>query len=89
MYKEQLGYVYSKCGLQGPTAIPKSVEILQPVEPPFCLSGKRYTTKPGDTCESVANSTSVSGATLYMGNQDLITNCADIPSGLSLCLPLT
>jgi hypothetical protein len=89
MYKEQLEYVYSKCGLQGPTAIPKSVEIVQPVELLFCLSGKQYTMKAGDTCESIANSTSVSGATLYMGNQDLITNCADISPGLSLCLPLT
>lgn len=89
MYKEQLEYVYAKCGLQGPTAIPESVEIVQPQEPPFCLSGKRYKTKVGDSCESIANSTSVSGAALYMGNQDLITDCSDIQAGLSICLPLT
>lgn len=89
MYKEQLEYVYAACGLQGPTEIPKSVEIISSSEPPFCLSGKRYTTKTGDSCESVANSTSVSGAALYMGNQDLVTDCTDIQPGLSICLPLT
>ncbi|KAH9876214.1 hypothetical protein J1614_004093 [Plenodomus biglobosus] len=50
-YKAQLEYVYAQCGLKGPTDIPKPLDEVQPVSPPYCLSNKRYTTKEGDTFE--------------------------------------
>lgn len=88
-YKEQLEYVYTQCGGNGPTAIPEPLTPV-PVDPaPYCVTGKRYTTKKGDTCESIANSTSVSSAALYMGNQDILRDCLDVEPGLSLCVPMT
>jgi hypothetical protein len=88
-YKEQLEYVYAQCGFNGPTDIPQPLDEEQPVIPPYCLSGKRYITRGSDTCESIANSSSVSAAYLYMGNQDLVKNCSNINSELSVCLPIT
>ncbi|KAH5372380.1 hypothetical protein HBI49_061230 [Parastagonospora nodorum] len=88
-YKEQLEYIYTQCGLKGPTDIPPPLDEEEPVTPPYCLSGKRYTTTGSDTCESIANISSVSAAYLYMGNQNLLKDCSQISSGLSACLPLT
>jgi hypothetical protein len=88
-YKEQLEYIYAQCGLKGPTDIPPPLDKVQPAAPPYCLSNKRYTTTGGETCESIANSFSVSAAYLYMGNQDLLKDCSQITSGLSVCMPLT
>ncbi|KAH8706873.1 hypothetical protein GQ44DRAFT_753038 [Phaeosphaeriaceae sp. PMI808] len=88
-YKEQLDYIYAQCKLAGPTAVLNPLDIVQPMLPSYCLSNKRYTTKQGDTCESISSGTSVSSAALYMGNQDLLKDCASINPGLSVCLPLT
>ena len=89
VYKKELEYVYAQCGLTGPTDIPPPLEIVQPAPLPYCLTGKRYTTKEGDTCESIAKSNSVSAAGLYMGNQDLIKDCANVTPGVSVCIPMT
>jgi LysM repeat protein len=88
-YKEQLEYVYSQCNLTGPTDILESFDTAEPAPPSFCLSDMRYTTKEGDTCESISKSTSVSSATLYMGNQNLLKDCSSVTPGLSICLPVT
>ncbi|KAF9871213.1 hypothetical protein CkaCkLH20_11382 [Colletotrichum karsti] len=88
-YKELLEYIYSKCNAKGPTDIPPPLTKSQPEEAPYCVTGKRYITKKGDTCESIANATSVSSAAIYMGNQQLIPNCLDIDAGVSVCVPLT
>ncbi|KAF3031361.1 hypothetical protein E8E11_000523 [Didymella keratinophila] len=88
-YKEQLEYIYAQCGLKGATDIPPPLDTVQPVTQPYCLSGKRYTTTGGETCESIADSNSVSAAYLYMGNQDLLKDCSQINSGLSVCMPTT
>lgn len=45
-----------------------------------------YTTRDGDTCDSIALAHSISAATLYYLNGNLI-NCALVPAGLLLCLP--
>jgi hypothetical protein len=88
-YKTQLEYIYATCGTKGPTDIPAPLDKPDPVVPPYCLSNKRYTTKEGDTCGSIAGNNSISAPGLYMGNQDLVKNCSSIPVGLSLCLPMT
>lgn len=88
-YKEKLEYVYSKCKLTGPTSIPESIDAVKPAPLSYCLSDKRYTTKQGDTCQSISNSTNVSSAYLYMGNQELLKDCSSVTPGLSVCIPLT
>ncbi|KAF7544086.1 hypothetical protein G7Z17_g10231 [Cylindrodendrum hubeiense] len=87
-YKEELELVYKTCGGSGPT------DILPPLreeeeEPAFCLTRKYYTTKEGDTCDSISKASGVSGALLYMGNQEAIGDCHKVPAGLKLCLPMT
>ncbi|KAF5711568.1 putative glucan 1,3-beta-glucosidase [Fusarium globosum] len=59
----------------------------EPSEPAFCLSEVTYTTKAGDTCDSLATKYSVSSAALFMGNPGII-NCTNIVEGVNLCLPL-
>ncbi|CAD6446758.1 423af4fe-a76d-438d-bdb4-51553e1284f2 [Sclerotinia trifoliorum] len=88
-FKEQLEYVYTQCGSIGPTTIPPALVTTITTPTPYCVSGKRYTTLQTDTCESIANSTSVSSASLYMGNQALLPSCLTISPGISLCLPIT
>ena len=91
LYKSQLEYVYVQCGGKGPTGIPPSPNVI-PQKPPataYCATGKRYTTKQGDTCDTIASSANASAAALYMGNQDLIRNCASVSPGMTLCIPLT
>ncbi|KAF5000824.1 hypothetical protein FGRMN_1432 [Fusarium graminum] len=87
-YKEKLENVHKTCGRSGPT------EILPPLKPKekatdFCLTGRYYTTKEGDTCDSISKDAGISGALLYMGNQDDILNCHDILTDQKLCLPTT
>ncbi|KAH7121982.1 hypothetical protein B0J13DRAFT_531642 [Dactylonectria estremocensis] len=53
-----------------------------------CMSGNTYTTKQGDSCDSIALSRGVSAATLYYINPNNFY-CSDITAGTSLCLPLT
>ncbi|RYP26769.1 hypothetical protein DL767_007901 [Monosporascus sp. MG133] len=88
-WKEQLEYVYAACGRSGPTEIPEPLKTTQPVPAPYCVTGKRYTTQEGDTCESIANATSVSAAALYMGNQAILPDCREVEPGVRLCLPMT
>ena len=88
-FKSQLEYAYKQCKQSGPT------DILPPLTPPVtpatepCLTGGIYTTKDGDTCESVGNSTNTAGWAVYMANQDMLTRCNDLSGGMALCLPLT
>ncbi|KAM5382878.1 hypothetical protein ACJZ2D_002269 [Fusarium nematophilum] len=72
----------------GPTNIPlplkqEEKEIL------FCLTGKYYTTKEGDTYDSISKASGISSALLYIGNQDAIGDYLKVPAGLRLCLPIT
>ncbi|RTE76836.1 hypothetical protein BHE90_008696 [Fusarium euwallaceae] len=87
-YKEQLELVYKTCGGSGPTDFPPPLKE-EEKEEPFCLTGKYYTTKEGDTCDSISKASDVSGSMLYMGNQEAIGDCRDVPAGLKLCLPMT
>ncbi|KAM0424888.1 hypothetical protein ACHAPT_009944 [Fusarium lateritium] len=87
-YKEELERVYKTCGGSGPTEIPPPLKE-EVEEPAFCLTSKHYTTKEGDTCDSISKASGVSGALLYIGNQEAIVDCRKVPVGLRLCLPMT
>ncbi|RLL95511.1 hypothetical protein CFD26_104582 [Aspergillus turcosus] len=53
-----------------------------------CVSGNTYTTKDGDTCDSIAQAYGVSAATMFYINPTIV-NCSAIWNGTDLCLPQT
>ncbi|KAL4756310.1 LysM peptidoglycan-binding domain-containing protein [Aspergillus foveolatus] len=53
-----------------------------------CVSGNTYTTKEGDTCDSIAQTFDVSAATMFYINPNIV-NCSSIWAGTDLCLPQT
>ncbi|OQE08182.1 hypothetical protein PENVUL_c010G01802 [Penicillium vulpinum] len=53
-----------------------------------CISGNTYTTKEGDTCDSIAQTYGVSAATMFYINPNIV-NCSSIWTGTDLCLPQT
>ncbi|KAF5237099.1 hypothetical protein FAUST_6239 [Fusarium austroamericanum] len=88
-YKGQLEYVYKTCGGRaGPTEVLPPLTPKETVPRSFCSTDKYYVTQEGDTCDSISKTSRVSGAMLYMGNQELIRNCHEVPGGMRLCLPL-
>ncbi|KAI6747886.1 hypothetical protein FGRA07_09493 [Fusarium graminearum] len=54
----------------------------------ICVSGKTYTSKAGDSCDSIALSQGVSSATMYYINSNIF-DCTKIAVGTNICLPLT
>lgn len=60
--------------------------VTVPSETPNCVSGNTYTTQPGDTCDSIALAHSVSAATMFYINANIL-NCSSILTGTTLCLP--
>ncbi|KFA47941.1 hypothetical protein S40293_09126 [Stachybotrys chartarum IBT 40293] len=55
----------------------------------ICLTGRRYTRRTGDTCESIARSNGVSAVALYMGNQNIMPDCSSVQPNVSICFPMT
>lgn len=88
MYQEQLKYVNSECDLALPTEILPPSEAPEPEGMPFCPTQEYYTTKEGDTCDSIATEQGVSAAMLFYGNQGQLKNCQHIQPGESICLPM-
>ena len=87
-YQSELEKVYKTCGGSGPTEIPPPPKVEEAVD--FCLTEKYYTTKEGDTCDSIAKANpGVAGVWLYMGNQERIADCRKVRSGIKPCLPTT
>lgn len=90
-YKEELEYVYAKCGLSGPTDIPSSLMPEQEDNSLDCGTDEWYTTSDaGETCNSVALKHGVSSASLFMANQYRLANCsvnAVIEPSTKLCMP--
>ncbi|OBS26191.1 hypothetical protein FPOA_00132 [Fusarium poae] len=89
-YKEKLEYIYSKCGLKGPTDIPPSL-IPEPEDTSLdCGTDEWYTTSGKETCNSIALKHGVSSASLFTANQYRLPNCnvgATIEPGTKLCMP--
>ncbi|KAF5660662.1 putative glucan 1,3-beta-glucosidase [Fusarium heterosporum] len=87
-YEDALKQVAKRCSLSNqPTTAQDSPFPPEPSEPAFCLSDVRYTSKVGDTCDSLALKYSVSSAAIFIGNPDIL-DCNDMVTGISICLPL-
>jgi hypothetical protein len=88
-YQDTLEYIYATCpGESGPTEIHAPVITLAE-EPVSCFTEAIYTTKAGDTCDSIAQTHSVASASLLEFNSKLLYNCTEVTVGIDLCLPLT
>lgn len=87
-YKSDLDVIHSKCGLTGSTDIPTSPITPDPQLQSTCVSGNNYTTRAGDSCDSIASANSVSSAALFIANSLLIDDCNAISGDVILCLPL-
>ena len=77
-----------RCSLGSILTAPQPPLIPAISAPPLCVSGKTYTTRSGDTCDTIALAQNVSSAALFSGNP-VLTNCTTLNPGVSLCLPLT
>jgi hypothetical protein len=90
-YMEQLGYIYLKCGLKGPTQIPASVLPDQKGTSLDCGTDEWYTTNDAkETCDWVSLNHRVSSAAHFNANQYRLSNCNDgttIDAGTKLCIP--
>jgi hypothetical protein len=88
-YQTALEAITKRCSLQLPTDVPPPL-IVVPKPEPFCVSDQYYTTKSGDTCNSIALAHDVSSAgVFYAAGEAALHGCSDLPVGLALCLPLT
>ncbi|KAG5827303.1 hypothetical protein H9Q74_002592 [Fusarium xylarioides] len=87
-YEDALKKAVKRCSLSNvPTTAKDSPFPSEPSEPEFCLSDVTYTTKAGDTCDSLAIKYSVSSAAIFIGNPGIM-NCTDMVEGVSICMPL-
>ncbi|TPX10950.1 uncharacterized protein E0L32_008156 [Thyridium curvatum] len=85
--QSQLEYTVSQCGQNSVnTTIPESPLDL-PAPSTYCQTDKWYTTKAGDTCDSIASANGVASASIYLGNPENVYNCSSIEPGTRLCLP--
>ncbi|KAH8168700.1 LysM domain protein [Sarocladium implicatum] len=87
LYAEMLKHVNKNCAVESPTSPqlpPWSGQ--DPLPDQECPRNATYTTRDGDTCDSIALDKSLSAATLYYINPDLL-NCSGIAGGQTLCLP--
>ncbi|KAI0112109.1 hypothetical protein GGR51DRAFT_547171 [Nemania sp. FL0031] len=89
LHAQQLEYINEHCGKpELPTEqLPPPIAV-NGTAPSTCASERIYTTKEGDTCDSIALANHVSGAALYYTNPS-ISNCSvPVVVGSELCLPL-
>ncbi|VUC34340.1 unnamed protein product [Clonostachys rosea] len=87
-YKEDLELVYERCGKEGPTEIPPSLDPVSEKIPTFCVSDNTIETSKGNnTCEETALHNNASPAALYSLKPD-IQDCSGIADRTKLCLPL-
>lgn len=63
-YETVLEAMQTRCSLKGSTDAPPPL-IVTPMPDPFCASDKYYTTKAGDTCDSIALANDVSSANVF------------------------
>ncbi|KAL3483769.1 pectate lyase superfamily protein-domain-containing protein [Aspergillus germanicus] len=87
--KARLDYIYKQCNVdEGPTNVKDLQYIPIEVEPAPCFTDVTYTTKEGDTCDSIALRYSVASAAVQSANTDQITNCGAVNPGRELRIPL-
>ncbi|KAL4727130.1 hypothetical protein ACLX1H_006031 [Fusarium chlamydosporum] len=87
-YENALKQAIKRCDLSDQLTTPKDSPFPpETSDPIICLSNVTYTTKPGDTCDSLALKYSVSSAAIFIDNPDIL-DCNDMVEGVSICLPL-
>ncbi|TGO33454.1 hypothetical protein BHYA_0245g00070 [Botrytis hyacinthi] len=88
VYSSIFTYVANACSLGYATDVLPPLVISTPPPTPICASENYYTTKTGDTCDTISLSQNISSASLFISSTE-ITNCANITPGVKLCLPLS
>lgn len=88
LHAERLDFINKHCGAGANGSTSPLPPAIQPnrTTSDTCVSGRKYTVKNGDTCNSVAQTNAVSSSTLYHINPELL-NCSAPNVGLELCLP--
>ncbi|GAO20014.1 hypothetical protein UVI_02051160 [Ustilaginoidea virens] len=88
-YQQALQVIQTRCNVQGPTNVPSPL-IEVPVPGSFCISDKYYSTKSGDTCNSIALANGVSSADVFYATEaaGAVGGCSNLPVNLTFCLPL-
>ncbi|KAK3491815.1 hypothetical protein B0T13DRAFT_490449 [Neurospora crassa] len=88
LHAERLEYINKRCGAGTGGSTSPLPPAIQPngTTSDTCVSGNKYTVKNGDTCNSVAQTNSVSSSTLYYINPELLS-CSAPDVDLELCLP--
>ncbi|KAE8161705.1 carbohydrate-binding module family 50 protein [Aspergillus tamarii] len=81
-------YVAQTCNISVSNfnSTPSAFNVTVPSSTSDCVSGTIYTTKEGDTCDSIALAQGVSAATMFYINPNIL-NCSSIWPGTNLCLP--
>ena len=89
-YQTALEAIQARCSVQGLTDAPSPL-IEVPTPNPFCVSAKYYTTKAGDSCDSIALANDVSSADIFYAASaaGATRGCSELPEDLKICLPLT
>jgi LysM repeat protein len=85
-----LEYIYSRCPVKsGSTSIkdPQYIPVEEDTVP--CFTEVTYTTKSGDTCDTIARSFSVASGALQSANSDKIYNCTGLQPDKELCILMT
>lgn len=88
-FQSMYEYVASACNISVENFNATASDFISPIPPTTqnCLSGNRYKTGNGDTCDSIALTHNVSASTLYYTNANIL-DCSAIVPGTDLCLPL-
>ncbi|KAM0454556.1 hypothetical protein ACHAO4_004362 [Trichoderma viride] len=86
LFAQALETVNKRCNVKGPTDTLSPPINVNVTRPSVCTSKQTYSTRNGDTCDSIALANSVSAASLFFLNPNLL-NCSSVPADLELCLP--
>ncbi|KAL3447710.1 hypothetical protein BJX65DRAFT_276580 [Aspergillus insuetus] len=88
--KARLEYIYRQCDISGRSSNVADPQYIPIEEDPMpCFTGVTYTTKEGDTCDSIALEYSTGSAMLQSANAVKIANCTKSKPGVELCIPLS
>jgi hypothetical protein len=87
--QNNLKYIQEQCALAGPTDLHDSLLLPDTTPDAICASDNVYTTKAGDTCDTIAIEHNLASASIIFGNPSIIANCSSLPIGKQLCLPFS
>jgi hypothetical protein len=85
--QRDLKYIQEQYDLAGPTELHDSLLVPDTTPDAICASDNVYTTKAGDTCDTIAIEHNLASASIIFSNLTIIANCSALPVGKQLCLP--